>query len=85
MPNIKSKKKSVVLMEARRVRNMSIRSRMKTMIKQARTALDSGDQEQVKTTVPAALSAIDRATSKGVLHRNTAARHKSQLQRRIAQ
>ena len=82
MANIKSKKKSIVKMEENRVRNMSIRSRMKTMIKKAETALASGDAERSQTAVRDALSVIDRAASKGVLHRNTAARHKSQLQRR---
>jgi small subunit ribosomal protein S20 len=84
MANIKSKKKSIVKMEENRVRNMSIRSRLKTMIKKAESALTGEDAEQRQTAVRAALSAIDRAASKGVMHRNTAARHKSQLQRRLS-
>lgn len=84
MANIKSKKKSIVKMEENRVRNMSIRSRMKTMIKKAETALTAGDAESSQTAVREALSAIDRAASKGVLHRNAAARHKSHLQRRVS-
>ena len=82
MANIKSQKKRILTDEARRVRNMSVRSRMKTMIKNALSALESKDSEKVQTALPAALSAIDRAATKGVIHRNAAARKKSALQHR---
>lgn len=81
MANIKSQKKRVLQDRKRRLKNMSVRSKMKTVTKQAVAALESKDAEQVKVALPAALAAIDRAAAKGVLHRNAAARKKSSLQR----
>ena len=84
MANIKSQKKRILTNEKSRQRNMAVRSRMRTMIKHALTAIEAKDAEQVKTAVPAALSAIDRAASKGVIHANNAARKKSSIQHRAA-
>ncbi len=84
MANIKSQKKRILTNEKARQRNMAIRSRMRTMIKQALAAIDAKDAEQIKTAVPTALSAIDRAASKGVIHANNAARKKSSIQHRAA-
>ena len=84
MPNIKSAAKRVKTSEKSRQRNMAVRSRMKTMIKGALTAIETKDAEQIKVAVPAALSAIDRAASKGVIHANSAARKKSSIQHRLA-
>lgn len=84
MANIKSQKKRIKTNEKARVSNMSIRSRMKTLMKQAMTAIETKDQDQVSKAVPTALSAIDRAATKGVIHPNSAARKKSMLQRRVA-
>lgn len=83
MANIKSQKKRVLTNELARVRNMGVRSKMKTLVKQAMAALESKDAEKIKAAVPQALSAIDRAASKGVIHRNTAARKKSHIQSRV--
>lgn len=83
MANIKSQKKRNLTNEKSRQRNMAVRSRMKTMIKGALTAIDTKDAEQIKVAVPAALSAIDRAASKGVIHANSAARKKSSIQHRL--
>ncbi len=79
MANIKSQKKRILTNEANRQRNMAVRSRMKTLIKQATTAIDAKDKDAAGIAIPQALSAIDRAASKGVIHRNTAARKKSAL------
>jgi len=84
MANIKSQKKRIRSNEKQRVHNMAVRSRMKTMIKQAMEAINAKDMEKVKATLPKALACIDRAVSKGVLHRNAAARRKSSLQHRAA-
>lgn len=84
MANIKSQKKRILTNEKRRQRNADVRSRMKTMVKKAQSALETKDVEQIKEALPAALSSIDRAVSKGVLHRNTAARKKSALQSRAS-
>ena len=84
MANIKSQKKRILTNEKRRQRNVDVRSRVKTMVGKARAALDAKDPEAVKTAVPAAVSAIDRAAAKGVYHKNTAARKKAKLQSRAA-
>ncbi len=84
MANIKSQKKRIILNETNRQRNVAVRSRMKTLVKSAASAIEAKDAELVKTEVPKALSAIDRAAQKGVIHRNQAARRKSALQQRAA-
>jgi len=82
MANIKSSKKDIVRSERHRQRNIAVRSRLRTYMKNAQVAIDAKNPDEVKRTLPAALSEIDRAVSKGVLHRNSAARKKSMLQRR---
>jgi len=82
MANIKSQKKRNLTNERRRQRNVAVRSRMKTQVKLALEAIDAKDAETARTALPAALSQIDRAASKGVIHPNNAARKKSILQRR---
>lgn len=84
MANIKQQKKRVRTNEARRVQNMEVRSRMRTLMKQALQAIDAKDADGVARTVPSALQAIDRAAKKGVIHQNSAARKKSTLQHRAA-
>jgi small subunit ribosomal protein S20 len=80
MANIKSQKKRIVTNEKARQRNIAVRSRMRTIIKQAREALETKDAAQIAPAIKAAVSEIDRAAAKGVIHRNSAARKKSELQ-----
>lgn len=75
---IKSGIKRVEVAERNRQRNVAVKSEMKTRIKQAVTALEKGEGETAIT----AISAIDRAAKKGVIHPNKAARLKSRLQKR---
>ena len=82
MANIKSAKKRVVLNEESRQRNVAVKSRLKTYMKMALTAIEAKDAEKVKSVLPQALSEIDRAATKGVIHKNSAARKKSTLQHR---
>lgn len=63
----------------RRIRNRAVKSATKTAIKKATMAIASGDPEAARTAVRDALSALDRAASKGVIHPNNAARRKSRL------
>ena len=83
MANTKSAMKRVRQNEKRRLRNRSVRSHVRSAVKSARTALDQTGTD-ARTTVVQAISALDRAVSKGVIHRNTAARKKSALARRLA-
>ena len=81
MPNTKSQKKRVKTDEARRQRNVAVRSRVKTFLGKAHAAMAEDDAEKTQTALRKAISEIDRAQKKGVIHRNTAARKKSSLMR----
>ena len=79
MANTKSAVKRMRQSETRRVRNRTIRSQVRTAVKTARAA--GGDA--LRTAVAEAIRALDKAVTKGVIHRNTAARKKSALARRL--
>jgi small subunit ribosomal protein S20 len=84
MPNHKSAEKRVRQSERRRVVNRSNRTRLRSSVKELRSALE-GDTKPPATLLPKTISAIDKAVQKGVLHRNAAARHKSRLTARVNQ
>ncbi|MEE9615250.1 MAG: 30S ribosomal protein S20 [Thermodesulfobacteriota bacterium] len=65
--------------EKRRLRNTSIKSGIKTAVKTVRTAVKEGNAEEAKTRLAKAACMLDRAVSKGVLHRNNASRKVSRL------
>jgi small subunit ribosomal protein S20 len=65
--------------EKRRLRNKSVRSHVKTEITKARKLIGAGDPEPAKGATVAAISALDKAAKKGVIHPNNAARRKSRL------
>lgn len=65
--------------EKRRVRNSHVKSTMKTTIKKAFAALDAKDAGNIETSTKAAIAYIDKAASKGVIHKNQAARRVSRL------
>ena len=69
--------------ERRRLRNRVVRSRVRTAVKTARTALGTTATE-ARTLVSDAIRALDKAVTKGIIHRNTAARKKSALARRLS-
>ena len=75
MPNIKSVIKDVKKSRERHVRNIAVKSKIKTVIKKAHAA----GEEEVKQAVSAATSVIDKAAQKGIIHKNAAARRKSRL------
>ena len=81
MPNIKSAEKRVLISERNRLRNISIKSSVKTAIRRVLESLKEANAEKIKETLNKAYSVIDRAVTKGVLHKNTAARKKSRLTR----
>ena len=76
-PNIKSAKKRVLITKKKTLQNKSFRSAMKTSIKKYEAALAGGDKALASKTYLEAVSMIDRAVNKGVLHKNNAARKKS--------
>ena len=83
MPNIKSAKKRVRLSEERRVHKKHFTTAMRTKIKRVVTALEASDKEAATEAYTAAVPAIDAGVSKGLIHKNKAARHKSRLNSRI--
>ena len=84
MPNIKSAIKRVKVAEKKRLRNKPIRSTARTYVRNARRAIDSGqlDMPDTEAALQKALSYLDHAASKGVIHKNNAARRKSRLMQR---
>lgn len=79
MANIKSAKKRINVIAKKQLRNKVIKSSTKTAVKKLQSAVASGDKEAAKAAFVYAVSAIDKAASKGVYHKNNAARKKSQL------
>jgi len=82
MPNIKSAKKRVKVINTKTMRNKAIKSDLKTALKKADAAVtaNAADKEQVVRT---AIKKVDMACSKGILHKNNAARKKSQLAKKL--
>ena len=83
MPNHKSAIKRVRQNEKRRTRNRQVISTARTFIKRVRAAVDSGNAEEAREALPAAIKALNVASSKGVMHRNQASRKISRLTRAV--
>ena len=79
MANIKSAKKRVLIAEANRQRNVAFKSTIKTAVKKALELANGEDKEALNTAVSKVYQLCDKAVSKGILHKNTAARKKSRL------
>lgn len=80
MANTKSAMKRIRQNERRRLRNRAVRSKLRSVVKVARGA----EGPEQRTTIAEAIRTLDKAVTKGVIHRNTAARKKSSLARRLA-
>lgn len=79
----KSAIKRTLQSEKRRIRNSHVKSTMKTKIKRALVAIEKKDQGQVETLFRDAVASIDKASTKGVVHKNNAARKVSRLSRKL--
>ena len=84
MPNIRQQEKRVRIAARQRLQNLRYRSTVKTLTKRLRAAVDEGDQERVDAEHRELVRSIDKAASKGALHRNTAARRKAQAARLLS-
>lgn len=84
MANIKSQIKRNKQNEKRRLRNRVYRGSARIAVRDARSAMTSGDAEEAKTAVLQAISALDKAAEKGVIHKNNASRRKGRLMKRLA-
>lgn len=83
MANIKSAEKRARQTVKRRAHNMALRSRLRTAIKSVTNAVNAGNKEEATANLKAAGPIIDSMVNKGIIHRNKAARHKSQLSARV--
>ena len=84
MANIKSQKKRNITNEKARQRNVAVKSALKTAVRRVRTAVTAGDAEAATTALATAGKALDKAASKGVIHKNQAANRKSGLAKQVA-
>ena len=82
MPNIKSAKKRVKVIATKTAQNKATKSALKTYIKKAYIAVDTNADNKAEA-VSLAVKKIDKAVAKGIMHKNTAARAKSSLQKRL--
>ena len=82
VPNIKSAKKRVKVAAAKTLQNKMINSQLKTEIKKANVAIESNAADKAEA-VKVAVKRIDQAAAKGILHKNTAARKKSALDKKL--
>jgi small subunit ribosomal protein S20 len=82
--NIKSQIKRNLTNEKRRLRNKAVKSELRTFVRSARAAVASGDAEAAATALAAASRKLDKAASKGVIHKNQAANRKSALGKAVA-
>jgi small subunit ribosomal protein S20 len=81
--NIKSQIKRNKTNERRRQRNVAVKSALKTAVRRFRTAADAGDAEAAATALATASKALDKAASKGVIHKNQAANRKSGMAKQL--
>ncbi|MBR1507109.1 MAG: 30S ribosomal protein S20 [Eubacterium sp.] len=79
MANIKSAKKRILVSKKKEFRNKSIKSKVKTLTKKVEAAAAAGDKAEAEAALKVAISEISKAASKGVYHKNTAARKVSRL------
>jgi small subunit ribosomal protein S20 len=83
LPTTKTAEKEMRLAQKRKDRNKSTRSETKTKVVKAGAAISSGDIDKAKSAVITAISSIDKEVEKGSMHRNSAARRKSRLMKKL--
>ena len=84
MANTKSAIKRIRQTEKRRNRNRIFRGRARTYVKKARLAIDTGSIDEARKATLSAVSALDKAAEKGVIHKNNASRRKGRLMKKLA-
>ena len=83
MANIKSQKKRIITAEKARQRNRAVRSELKTYVKKVHAAVEAGDAEAAQNAANQANRLLDKAASKGIIHKNQAAQRKSGVQKLV--
>ena len=84
MANIKSAKKRILVNRTKAARNKAIRSSVKTAMKKVDAAVAAGDKALAQESLQSAISIVDKAASKGVYHKNNAARKVSRLSKAVS-
>jgi small subunit ribosomal protein S20 len=82
--NIKSKKKRILTNEKSRLRNKAVKSELRTEVRRVREAIAAGKKEEASSALTVASRKLDKAVSKGVIHKNQAANRKSKLAKQVA-
>lgn len=83
MANIKSQMKRIKTNEKRRQRNRSVKSELHTFVRKTREAIEGGDKQQAEDALRVVSRKLDKAVSKGIIHRNQAANRKSKLAHQV--
>ena len=83
MANIKSQKKRIITAERARQHNKAVRSELKTYVKKVHIAVDGGNKEEARAAANLVCRKLDKAASKGIIHKNQAARRKSRLTKKL--
>ncbi|RDI73740.1 S20: ribosomal protein S20 [Gaiella occulta] len=84
MPNIQQQKKRVLIASRQREENLRYRSTIKTLAKRLEAAVAAGDADAIATEHLKLVRMVDKAASRGAIHKNTAGRRKSQAARLVA-
>ena len=84
MANIKSQIKRIKTNEKARQRNVAVKSALKTQVRRFRSAAEAGDKDAATVALETASKALDKAASKGIIHKNQAANRKSALAKKVA-
>jgi small subunit ribosomal protein S20 len=82
--NIKSQIKRNLTNAKAHERNKAVKSELRTFVRNVRAAVEAGDPDQAKTALAAATRKLDKAASKGVIHKNQAANRKSSLAKQVS-
>ncbi|MCK0471613.1 30S ribosomal protein S20 [Halalkalibacter sp. APA_J-10(15)] len=83
MPNIKSAIKRVKTNDKRRAQNIAVKSALRTSIKTFEAKVEAGEKEEATVAFKDAVKRLDKAASKGLIHKNAASRQKSRLSKRL--
>lgn len=83
MPNIKSAAKRVKIAKKRTIKNRIVKSKIKSAVKEFLKFMEEGKKDEAKEALKNAIKTIDKAAGKGYIHKNTAARKKSKLQKQF--
>lgn len=83
MPNIKSAEKRVKVIKAKTLKNKMFKSQLRTVVKKYASALESGNKTEAAEAYKLAVKKVDQAVARNIMHKNTAARKKSQFTRRL--